>query len=117
MNATGFLQWLRASGDEGSVAHVERIPARPAVYGEWPEGLDTRILDLLARRGIARPYSHQAAAICRIREGKNVVVVTPTASGKTLCYNVPVVDTMLRDPRARAIYLFPTKALAQDQLA
>lgn len=117
MNVAEFLQWLRASGDEGSIAHVERIPSKPAVYGEWPAGLDSRILDLLARRGISRPYSHQAAAIAQIREGRNVVVVTPTASGKTLCYNVPVVDTMLRDPRARALYLFPTKALAQDQLA
>src|SRR5207302_5691917 len=66
---------------------------------------------------IARPYTHQARAIREVKAGKNVVVVTPTASGKTLCYNVPVLDTLMADPSARAIYLFPTKALAQDQLA
>ena len=117
MNVVEFLQWLGASGGGRGVVHVEHIPARSAVYGQWPEGIDERILALLRRRGIAAPYSHQAEAIARVRDGKNVVVVTPTASGKTLCYNVPVLDTMLREPSARALYLFPTKALAQDQLA
>ena len=117
MDVAGFLRWLGASGDGRCVAHVEHIPARPADYGEWPEGIDARILALLRRRGIASPYRHQAEAIARVRAGRNVVVVTPTASGKTLCYNVPVLDTMLKEPNARALYLFPTKALAQDQLA
>lgn len=117
MDAREILQWLGTSGDGQSVAHVHHIPERPAVWEDWPDGLDSRLLALLARRGIQRPYRHQADAIARVRAGKSVVVVTPTASGKTLCYNVPVLDTMLRDLMARALYLFPTKALAQDQLA
>jgi DEAD/DEAH box helicase domain-containing protein len=95
---------------------VRRIEERPPRYGEWPEALDTRLVDALRRRGIERPYTHQAEAIGHALAGRNAVVVTPTASGKTLCYNVPVLDTILRDPSARALYLFPTKALAQDQL-
>ncbi len=95
---------------------VRRIDERPARYGEWPEGLDPRLTGALARRGIARPYVHQAAAIERALSGQPCVVVTPTASGKTLCYNVAVLDGILRDESARALYLFPTKALAQDQL-
>jgi DEAD/DEAH box helicase domain-containing protein len=93
------------------------LPAREARYDDWPMGLDQRLLNVLAARGIQRPYTHQAKAIRAVKAGKNVVVVTPTASGKTLCYNAPVLDTILSDPNARAIYLFPTKALAQDQLA
>src|SRR5207249_2713386 len=70
----------------------------------------------LERRGIARLYGHQAEAFDRIQAGSNVVIVTPTASGKTLCYNLPVLNHLLTDPGARAMYLFPTKALAEDQL-
>lgn len=96
--------------------HVRRLPPRAARYGDWPEALDGKLVETLRGRGIARPYTHQAAAIGHALEGRNVVVVTPTASGKTLCYNVPVLDTILKHPSARALYLFPTKALAQDQL-
>ncbi|MCC7366360.1 MAG: DEAD/DEAH box helicase [Dehalococcoidia bacterium] len=95
---------------------VRRIEARGPRFGEWPEGLDPRLVAALRRRGIERPFVHQSAAISHALAGANVVVVTPTASGKTLCYNVPVLDTILRDRSARALYLFPTKALAQDQL-
>ncbi|MBP8274651.1 MAG: DEAD/DEAH box helicase, partial [Acidobacteria bacterium] len=70
-----------------------------------------------ASRGIDQLYSHQAEAVDHAMHGRNVVIVTPTASGKTLCYNVPVLDAILKDPASRALYLFPTKALAQDQLA
>ncbi|MGI8926931.1 MAG: DEAD/DEAH box helicase [Tepidiformaceae bacterium] len=94
---------------------VRRIDERPARFAEWP-ALDPRLMAALARRGIARPYIHQAQAIEHALAGRNCVVVTPTASGKTLCYNLPVLDTILRDHSARALYLFPTKALAQDQL-
>ncbi|MCC6958827.1 MAG: DEAD/DEAH box helicase [Dehalococcoidia bacterium] len=96
--------------------HVRRIDERPARYGTWPADLDPRLLAALRKRGIEHPYSHQAAAIGNAIAGKNTVVVTPTASGKTLCYNVPVIDAILKDPTTRALYLFPTKALAQDQL-
>ena len=93
------------------------IPARDAAYGAFPRVIDERLLSVLSKGGIERPYSHQSEAISHAIEGRHVVVVTPTASGKTLCYNVPVLSTILDQPTARALYLFPTKALAQDQLA
>jgi DEAD/DEAH box helicase domain-containing protein len=99
-----------------STTVVRRLDARPARYADWPGELDPRLLEALQRRGIARPYVHQAKAIEHALGGRNVVVVTPTASGKTLCYNAPVLQRILRDPSSRALYLFPTKALAQDQL-
>jgi len=95
---------------------VRHIEARPARFAEWPTALDPRLVEVLKARGIERPYIHQAQAIEHALAGRNTVVVTPTASGKTLCYNAPVLSTILRDPSARALYLFPTKALAQDQL-
>ncbi|HEY81405.1 MAG TPA: DEAD/DEAH box helicase [Caldilineae bacterium] len=94
----------------------ERIPARPPVYAAWPDALDPRLPLALAARGIARPYSHQAQATELALAGHHTLVVTPTASGKTLAYNLPVLHWLLNDPDARALYLFPTKALAQDQL-
>jgi DEAD/DEAH box helicase domain-containing protein len=92
------------------------IEPRPPRHAPWPSGLDQRIIDGLRSRGVEAPYIHQAAAIDAARGRRNVVVVTPTASGKTLCYNVPVLDAVARDEAARALYLFPTKALAADQL-
>jgi len=101
---------------KGSETWVRRLAEEPARFADWPEGLDPRLTAALAGRGIARPYTHQAQAIAAALDGRNTVVVTPTASGKTLCYNVPVLDRVLKDRSARALYLFPTKALAQDQL-
>ncbi len=95
---------------------VRRIEARGPKYAEWPEGVSEKLREVLQRRGIEQPYTHQARTIERALAGKNTVVVTPTASGKTLCYNAPVLSTIIKDPSARALYLFPTKALAQDQL-
>ncbi len=92
------------------------LEGQPPRFASWPSGLDERLLAALGEAGIPRPYTHQAEAIAAALARKNVVVVTPTASGKTLCYNVPVLNAILRDPSARALYLFPTKALAQDQL-
>jgi DEAD/DEAH box helicase domain-containing protein len=92
-----------------------RLPPREAVFAPCPDGIDRRLLDALARRGIRELYSHQSEAVGHIHAGKNVVIVTPTASGKTLCYNLPVLNAILSEPEARALYLFPTKALAQDQ--
>jgi len=92
------------------------IPGVPARYAELPEEVDPRLRAALARRGITRLYSHQREAWWEVRAGHHLVVVTPTASGKTLCYNLPVLDAVLGH-RAKALYLFPTKALSQDQVA
>jgi DEAD/DEAH box helicase domain-containing protein len=102
---------------EPVVTAVERIPAVPARYAGFPDGVDERLLDALRARGIERVYTHQASAWAHVQAGRNVVTITPTASGKTLCYNGPVLNAILSDPSTRALYLFPTKALAQDQLA
>ena len=83
----------------------------------FPTALDPRLTSALAARGVEQLYTHQAEAIEHALAGRNVVVITPTASGKTLCYNAPVLNAILQDPSSRALYLFPTKALAQDQLA
>jgi DEAD/DEAH box helicase domain-containing protein len=90
-------------------------PPRLPRYGTFPAALHPTLLAALAARGIERPYTHQAAAIDAVLAGRNIVLTTPTASGKTLCYNVPVLDRILRAPESRALYLFPTKALSQDQ--
>jgi DEAD/DEAH box helicase domain-containing protein len=92
---------------------LEPLPPR---HAPWPNGFDPRISGALRGRGIEAPYTHQAAAIEAAKAGQNVVVVTPTASGKTLCYNLPVLDAIAKDDTSRALYLFPTKALAADQL-
>jgi DEAD/DEAH box helicase domain-containing protein len=99
------------------VTAVRRLPAVAAQYAPFPEALDDRLKRALAARGISQLYTHQAEAIDHALAGRNVVVITPTASGKTLCYNAPVLNAILQDPSSRALYLFPTKALAQDQLA
>ncbi len=99
------------------ITAVRRLPAKAAEHAAFPDGLDSRLLDVLCARGIAQPYAHQTIAIDHALAHRNVVITTPTASGKTLCYNAPVLSTVLKDPSARALYLFPTKALAQDQLA
>src|SRR6266480_838115 len=99
------------------VTHHAVLPAREAVWQEHPDWLDPRIRAGLASRGIERLYSHQAEAIEAVRAGRDVVVVTPTASGKTLCYALPALQAIADDPAARALFLFPTKALGQDQVA
>ncbi len=111
------LEIERTLGAEPVLAALRRFPPQEARYAEFPEDVDSRLRDVLARRGVERLYTHQREAFDATRDGRNTVVVTPTASGKTLCYNLPVLDTILKDPDARALYLFPTKALAQDQLA
>jgi len=96
--------------------HRETLPAQPARFAEvLPPGFEP-LRPLLAARGIARLYSHQARALEHLAAGENVVLATPTASGKTLVYNLPVLRRALQDPEARALYLFPLKALEQDQL-
>jgi DEAD/DEAH box helicase domain-containing protein len=98
------------------VVHHEVIPARPPAYGPDPSWLDPRIRAGLASRGIERLYTHQAEAVDAVHSGEDIVVVTPTASGKTLCYALPVLQAIADDPAARALFLFPTKALGQDQV-
>ncbi len=99
------------------VTATRRLPAVTAAFAPFPARTDDRLKAALAARGIEQLYTHQAEAFEYVLAGQNVVTITPTASGKTLCYNAPVVDAILKDPSSRALYLFPTKALAQDQLA
>jgi DEAD/DEAH box helicase domain-containing protein len=94
--------------------HTE--PARPAQWSAIPPGLAPEAVNALQKTGIDRLYVHQAQAIQLADKGRHFVVITGTASGKTLCYNIPVINNLVQDPEARAIYIFPTKALAQDQL-
>jgi DEAD/DEAH box helicase domain-containing protein len=98
------------------VVWVQSLPARPARFAEPAAPLSAPVAAALSRFGVEKLYTHQARALDRARAGEHTVVVTGTASGKTLCYNLPVLETLLGDPGARALYLFPTKALAQDQL-
>jgi DEAD/DEAH box helicase domain-containing protein len=111
--AARFQESMRQ--DASCVRVVRHEPAKPAKFARFPSELDAALRSALAARGIENLYIHQAAAVEHALEGRNPVVVTPTASGKTLCYNLPVVDAILRDGGARAIFLFPTKALAEDQ--
>jgi DEAD/DEAH box helicase domain-containing protein len=101
----------------GGVRHHAVVPARAADVVPVPAWLDARIAAGLAARGVSSLYTHQAEAIEAVRAGEDVVVVTPTASGKTLCYLLPVLQGLAEDPTARALFLFPTKALGQDQVA
>ncbi|TAK00337.1 MAG: DEAD/DEAH box helicase [Chloroflexota bacterium] len=100
-----------------AVVHHEVLPERPADSVPFPDWLDARIVGGLRSRGIESLYRHQAEAIEAVHAGEDVVVVTPTASGKTLCYTLPVLQALADDPSARALFLFPTKALGQDQVA
>jgi DEAD/DEAH box helicase domain-containing protein len=117
LNLAQLLQQLKA--DDRFLRNVTRwesIPPSPARYAEFPPDLNPRLVSVMKDRGIDRLYSHQAESIRLAAEGRSFVVPTPTASGKTLCYNLPVLDTILDNPQARALYLFPTKALSQDQM-
>ena len=105
-----------AQKNDSPVRAIRRTPAREGVYSELPAGVDPALKEVLRQRGIEQLYSHQAEAFDAIAAGKNCVIVTPTASGKTLCYNLPVLNLLTAEPGARAMFLFPTKALAEDQL-
>jgi DEAD/DEAH box helicase domain-containing protein len=100
----------------GRITGSAYLPAQPGLYAAFPEDIDPALLKAVTARGIERPYTHQREAWNALAAGADVVVVTPTASGKTLCYNLPVLDAVRRRG-AKALYLFPTKALAQDQVA
>ena len=109
-----FEQWM--AEPDSPIRSVRRQPASPGEFAPIPDTLNPALRKVLDQRGIPQLYVHQAEAVRLALAGKNVVVVTPTASGKTLCYNLPVLNRLLEDPGARAMYLFPTKALAEDQL-
>ncbi len=117
MNLAQLLDQLKV--DDRFLRNVSRwevIPPEDGRYAGFPSCLDPRLVEVMKSRGVDRLYSHQAEAVELALEGESFVVPTPTASGKTLCYNLPVLDTILRDSSARALYLFPTKALSQDQM-
>lgn len=117
MNSRDFVEHLKSlSFYRGQIVRQERIPARPARYGRLLRPLPKPLEQALADVGAERLYAHQTQAINAARDGHNVILSTATASGKTLAYNIPVIEAALKDPLARALYLFPTKALAQDQL-
>src|SRR5690349_9211169 len=118
MSIQSVLDRLRQ--DSKFISHVaawERLPPRPAREVPFPPELDSTLVRALRQLDVERLYCHQAQAIAAALQGENVVMVTPTASGKTLGYNLPVLQACLHSPNTRALYLFPTKALAQDQAA
>ncbi|MEW5925793.1 MAG: DEAD/DEAH box helicase, partial [Candidatus Zixiibacteriota bacterium] len=100
-----------------NIAAWQVFPPREGIYADFPDYLDAHLVKVLKSRGIHRLYSHQRDAVDSIHAENNTVIVTPTASGKTLCYNLPVLDSIIKNRSNRAMYLFPTKALSQDQLA
>lgn len=114
-------EFVRALRDDPrfmeNVTEWRVLPAREAKYAPFPQELDARIVQVLKARGIERLYTHQRQALDCALAGRDFVVVTPTASGKTLCYNLPVLNAILKDNAARALYLFPTKALSSDQVS
>ena len=110
-----LAHWRRDLSIAENMVHVETIPARLGQYENMPDDLHPDLQRLLKKEGLAALYSHQRLAYDLVRTGRHVAVVTGTASGKTLCYNLPVIDTCLKANVTRALYLFPTKALTQDQ--
>ncbi len=118
MNLTQLLKVLKGDSQFiNNVTHWKEIPEREADYAKFPNHIHDAITEAYVRRGIRKPYTHQRAAMDELYKGKNVVIVTPTASGKTLCYNMPVLNSIIDDEASRALYLFPTKALSADQVS
>jgi DEAD/DEAH box helicase domain-containing protein len=117
MDTSAFLSYLVSQPTYcEQIAHIERIRARDARFAELENPLSSALEECLQKHNLLPLYTHQAEAVNQARQGKNVIVVTSSASGKTLCYNIPVLETLFTQTDTRALYLFPTKALAQDQL-
>ncbi len=117
-NLEKSLKTLKEIGVKNeSIRAIKHLPAREGQYREYPSDVHPKLVEALKKKEFSRLYSHQHSSWELLKKGKSIAVVTPTASGKTLCYNLPVLDAILKNPSARAIYLFPTKALAQDQRA
>ena len=113
-----IVEQLAARDRSGEVlTAVHHIPAREAKFAPMPDWVRADLAAVYGEKGVGQLYSHQAVAAAAVHAGRNTVVVTPTASGKTLCYNLPVLNAVLENSNTRALYLFPTKALAQDQLS
>ncbi|MDR6224689.1 DEAD/DEAH box helicase [Desmospora profundinema] len=118
MNAKMLIEQLKNRVDlRKKITYWETIPAREARFADFPPDLHSDLVRTLKRRGIRQLYTHQTRAVKKALAGRHWVTVTPTASGKTLCYNLPVLHRILEDPSTRALYIFPTKALASDQMA
>ncbi|KUK45682.1 MAG: Putative ATP-dependent helicase, partial [Anaerolinea thermophila] len=113
---TILSRWRSHQTIAQNVVEWRVLAAKPAELTEFPESLSLQLEDQLRLMGINALYLHQSQAFQKVREGYNVAIVSGTASGKTLCYNLPVIDRMIKAPGGKALYLFPTKALAQDQL-
>jgi len=117
MDAAAFLHHLVSLPDyRQQVVHIERIPSQGAIFGKLDNPLHPSLQASLDSLGISALYSHQAQALNAILVGRNVIIATPSASGKTLCYHLATLEALLHDKDSRALYIFPTKALAQDQL-
>ncbi|XP_020572904.1 uncharacterized protein LOC110019546 isoform X2 [Phalaenopsis equestris] len=117
LKPTEMVDHLRKGlGIFGQIVYIEEINERLAVYADVPSSLADVSKAALTRVGITKLYSHQAEALRSSLSGKNVVVATSTSSGKSLCYNIPVIEALSKDLEACALYIFPTKALAQDQM-
>jgi DEAD/DEAH box helicase domain-containing protein len=117
MDASQFIAQIGSEAFfDNQVVHVQELPEREAQYEEIDGGVHPAVEGVLQQLGIDRLYSHQAAAVNSVRKGNNIVIVTGTASGKTLCYTIPVVEALLEDDKATMLFIYPTKALAQDQL-
>jgi DEAD/DEAH box helicase domain-containing protein len=111
-----FINTLKENAEYRDIlSYYNYLPEKPVSYAKGDQGLSPLVAEALARLGVPRLYSHQGEALAAIRAGKNLLVATPTASGKTLIYNLPVLESLLQDPRGHALYLFPLKALEQDQ--
>ncbi|MGQ9815552.1 MAG: DEAD/DEAH box helicase, partial [Candidatus Roseilinea sp.] len=118
MSVLDVLAELRADREfMRDVTAWERAPAQPARYAPFPPGLNAALIEALQRRGIESLYTHQAQAIASALAGRHTVIVASAAGGKSLCFHAPILNALLADPDARALCLFPTKALSQDQLA
>src|SRR5882672_5790284 len=113
---SGLREFLGELKKSDSISGYHCIPSREPQFVDFPSSLDPRLKQVLDARGINKLYSHQGQAFELARNGRNVAIVTPTASGKSLCYNLPVLSRILENPEARALYLYPTKALTYDQL-
>jgi len=117
LDTQAFLSLLKSQPFyAGQICHNEAIAPREPRFGQLEKPLNQKLSDCLERHGLVKLYSHQAEAINHVRSGRDVIVSTSSASGKSLCYNLPVMEAMLDDPGSTALYLFPTKALTQDQL-